>query len=118
MTPQINSDAGLPSIVVRPEEIVSVFARSTGSLVCVANAEPAPTISWLRNGEELSNGSFASVTITETVLNGSNDRTIISILDVCPLDAQFSGNFSCQALNIYGQQTVEFQIQVFSGMFF
>ena len=108
-------NAGLPSILVRPEEVVTVFAGTTGSLVCVANAEPTPTITWFRNGMEISNESFPGVIIEATIVNGTDEQTVLSILDVCPFQSQFSGNFSCTALNFYGNQTVDFLIQVISG---
>ena len=105
----------LPSILVRPEEVVTVFAGTAGSLVCVANGEPPPSISWFRNGMELVNGSFGNVSIFETVLNRTLDWTVQSILDVCEFRPNFSGNFSCQACTPFGQQTVDFQLQVVSG---
>lgn len=109
-------NAGLPSILVRPEEVVTVFAGTTGSLVCVANAEPTPNITWFRNGMEILNESFADVTIVETILNGSDSGNILSTLEVCPFQSSFAGNFNCQASNLYGNQTVEFQLQILSGM--
>ena len=105
----------LPSILVHPEEVVFVFAGTAMSLVCVANGQPPPSISWFRNGMELVNGSFGSVLTIETV---TLDRRVQSILDVCEFQANFSGNFSCQAHNPFGQQTVDFQLQVVSGTYF
>ena len=98
---------------MRPEEVVTVFAGTAGSLVCVANGEPTPSISWFRNGMEIRNGSFpSSVTIIEQILNETN---VESILEVCAFDASFGGNFSCQALNIFGNQMLMFQLIVISG---
>ena len=107
--------AGLPSILVRPEETVLALAGSEGSLTCVANAEPPPAISWFRNKVELTNASFPSVTIYETTLNSTLDGNLLSVLEVCPFEDTFSGNFSCQASNLYGNATALFQILVLSG---
>ncbi len=104
---------GFPSILVYPEDVL-VSAGSSGSLSCAADAVPSPTISWFRNGVEIQNESFASVTIIERDLGGQ----LLSILEVCLFESSLSGNFSCQALNIYGNQTVEFQLQVASGIYF
>ena len=98
---------------MRPEEVVTVFAGTAGSLVCVGNGEPTPSISWFRNGMEIRNGSFpSSVTIFEQILN---ETDVQSILEVCTFDASFGGNFSCQALNNFGNETVMFQLLVSSG---
>ena len=100
---------------MRPEETVIALAGSEGSLTCVANAEPPPDITWFRNGVELTNASFPSVTIYETTLNSTLDGNFFSVLEVCPFEDTFSGNFSCQASNFYGNATAPFQIQVLSG---
>ena len=106
----------LPSILVRPEEVVTVFAGTAGSLVCVANGEPTPSISWFRNGMEIKNESFARVTILETVLNSNHNGSIQSIMEACPFESGFSGNFSCQAYNSFGNQAVDFELSVASGI--
>ena len=106
----------LPSILVHPEEVVGVFAGAIGSLVCVANGEPPPSISWFRNGMEIRNESFVSVTIVERVLNSNHNGSIQSIMEVCPFESGFSGNFSCQAFNGFGNQAVNFELLVASGI--
>ena len=107
--------AALPSFLLSPEDVVTVDAGSTGSLLCAAIAEPTPTISWFRNGIQILNDSYSNIIIVDTLVDGTDNGTVQSSLEVCPFESDLSGDFSCQALNIYGNQTVEFQLLVLSG---
>ena len=98
---------------MHPEEVVTVLAGTAGSLVCVANGEPTPSISWFRNGVEIRNAT--SVMIIERTLNESYSGNFLSSLEVFSLEPAFSGNFSCQAINPFGGQNADFQLLVDSG---
>ena len=107
--------AALPTIALHPEVVETVDAGSTGSLVCVAGAVPMPTIAWFRNGMEISNDSYLTVMLAESFINNTY---VQSILEVCPFTSSLAGNFTCLAVNPFGNATFEFQLQVNSGTSF
>ena len=101
--------------MLHPEVAETVDAGSTGSLVCVTGAVPMPTIAWFRNGMEIDNESYSGVVVIESLFN---DTYVQSILEVCPFTSSLAGNFTCLAVNPFGNASFEFQLQVNSGTSF
>ena len=109
-----STHADLPFILAHPDRVSSVEAGSAGSLMCLVTGFPIPTVSWFRNGaEEILSDTFPTVKVVDPVVNGSN---VQSVLEVCPFTSNLTGNYSCRALNFYGNATFMFQLQVNAGI--
>ena len=78
----------------------------------MATGVPRPSLSWFRNGIEIQNETYSSITIAESALN---ETYVQSILDVCPFESSLAGTFTCQALNFYGNTTITFELLVNKG---
>ena len=79
------------------------FAPDVISVVCKASGFPVPTITWIRtsmNGSvtELSSSSSSNISITEQV----DGVTLASSLTIVPTSILDTGNYSCRAVNMFG----------------
>ena len=81
----------------------SAFAPDTISVMCRVSSFPVPTIAWIRtyiNGSEteLISSSSSNISITEQV----DGVTLHSSLTVDPTSILDTGNYSCRAVNDFG----------------
>ena len=82
-----------PVLLATPDNI-AVSAGMRLSLVCVAWGNPSPNITWTPDPTSL---PYQSVYTTNTTLNTLT--YVVSILEICYTEPQFSGNYSCSASN-------------------
>lgn len=100
-------------LLVYPDRLVSVVAGSAGSLTCVAYGQPQPSITWLKDGVPIENGSYA--TIYDTYLVDANMSFAQSILEICMFLPEQDGNYSCYTENQLGNFSFPFEINVIYG---
>lgn len=80
------------------------------NLTCTATGEPLPSIQWYREDTLLMNQSSI------TIYNSEHNNLTASVLELRGLAVGDSGNYSCQADNIVGNSSIEFEVMVMSGM--
>ena len=102
--------AEAPLLLATPDNI-TVSAGIRLSLVCVAWGNPAPNITWTPDATAV---PYQNVYNTSTTLNGLT--YVVSILEVCYTEPQFSGTYSCTATNgvapaSLGGNSASFQVQ-------
>ena len=95
----------VPATILEDPERISAFAPDAVSVMCRASGFPIPTITWIRmamNGSvtELSSSS-SNLDITEQV----DEVTLNSTLMVDPTSILDTGNYSCRAVNEFGNVT-------------
>ena len=99
--------------MIRPN-VTDPFAEGdTVSLACTASGRPYPTIQWYKDGVLLTNESLTSVYNEEFESNGLLFTS--SILELCSVDEDDIGTYSCQASNSAGNDSIEFNIDVKLG---
>lgn len=75
----------------RVDKILTISDSKDVTLICIANASPAPTITWLKNGEEVS----------QETLELSNENM-----------HENAGSYQCIVENIHGTMSKEIQVKV------
>lgn len=76
-----------PPVIIQGPENATVEAGQTVSLICVADGQPTPRISWFFNGDAIPDNF---------VLDPSN----FTLTEVAPVN---SGFYHCEAVNEVGQ---------------
>ena len=99
-------------IVIRPPQVTSVNASSSLILACVAYGDPVTTISCNKGSSELTNSS--TVTIYQDVLEIRGVAFKSSILEICSVDGDDGGQYSCFAENSVSNDTANFNLSVTS----
>ena len=87
-----------------------VNVGSSLTLACVAYGDLIPTISWNKGSSQLTNDS--EVTIYQEVLNISGLIFAKSILEICALDEDDAGQYSCFAESSTSNDTANFELSV------
>ena len=64
------------------------------TIACVARGQPLPTFSWFQGDDFLLTGGPYNITMHQL-----NPITVMSILDLCGLDASLTGEYTCRANN-------------------
>ena len=100
-------------VVIAPTP-AEVDAGNTVVLACVGYGSPDPDITWSRNGNVLSNDS--RVTIYEEVVTESGVTFVQSILEICSATLSDSGQYSCLATNLHGNDNATFDLTIVLGM--
>ena len=96
--------------MIRPLQETSVNAGSSVTLACVAYGDPVPIISWNKGSSELTNSS--TVTIYQDVLNISGMTFMKSKLEICNVDGDDAGQYSCFAETSVSNDTAYFELSV------
>jgi len=97
-------------IVVHPNQTTSVGVGNTITFVCVAYGIPDPSISWNRGDTTLSNGS--QIFIYEVLLVQDGVKYVQSIIELCSVEEEDTGQYSCFAENTIGNGTATFMLTV------
>ena len=108
------------AIVIAPPDTV-VMAGSTVILTCVAFGYPLPnSITWSRsNGQDppyVIENSTDYVNIYSQEVEQGGAVFLQSILELCGVTEEYSGNYSCYAVSSAGNDSASFQLIVQSGM--
>ena len=99
--------------MIRPNVTDPFTEGDTVSLACTASGRPYPTIQWYKDGVLLTNESLTSIYNEEFESNGLLFTS--SILELCSVDEDNIGRYSCQASNSAGNDSIEFDIDVQLG---
>ena len=99
--------------MIHPLQATSVDAGSSLILACVAYGDPVPTISWNKDGSELTKSS-TTFTIYQDVLNISGMTFMKSKLEICNVDGDDAGQYSCFAETSVSNDTAYFELSVIS----
>ena len=105
-----------PRIVIQSNTTEPINKGDTGYLVCISVGVPYPSIQWYKGDEQITNGSLTLIH-EET----SECNTLLftsSILQLCSVDDEDTGTYSCFAVNKVGNASVEFEIQITSSKHF
>ena len=97
-------------IVVHPNQTTSVGVGNTITFVCVAYGIPDPSISWNRGDTTLSNGS--QIFIYKVLLVQDGVKYVQSIIELCSVEEEDGGQYSCFAENTIGNDTATFVLTV------
>ena len=97
-------------IVVHPNQTTSVGVGNTITFVCVAYGIPDPSISWNRGDTTLNNGS--QIFIYEVLLVQDGVKYVQSIIELCSIEEENGGQYSCFAENTVGNDTATFVLTV------
>ena len=102
-----------PQIVVAPTDSLEVDAGTTVTYVCVGfGGDEPPNILWQFGDTLLSNDTSALVTVydSEVVENGLTFTQ--SILELCSVVVNDTGEYSCTASNSRGSNSSSFTLDV------
>ena len=87
----------------------------TVTLACTASGMPYPDFQWYKDGELLMNQTLTSIYNEQFENNGGLFTT--SILELCSVEVDDSGTYSCQAVNSAGNDSFEFDVRVMRGIY-
>lgn len=83
---------------------------NTITFVCAAYGNPVPSIIWNRGNSELANDSQITIYDELVMVNGVVFSQ--SILVLCSADESDTGNYSCFAENIIGNDSAKFMLSL------
>ena len=102
-----------PQLVVTPNASIEVDAGTTVTYVCVGYGEDEPpNIIWEFGDQLLSNDTSSLVTIYESQLIENRLVFTQSILELCSVEVENAGNYSCTANNSRGSNSSTFTLNV------
>ena len=104
----------VPQIVIRSESTVSVFPGGGITLTCVAHGSPLPDVSWFRDGDQRIDNTTENAVVHERLLE---EHFVESELELCPVEMENVGQYSCYASNAQGNHSSIFSVGVTQGMF-
>ena len=92
--------------MIHPNQTTEVTPLSTVTFVCAAYGNPFPSITWNKGNAELANDS--RITIYEDLVTANGVTFSQSILVLCSAEESDTGNYSCFAENIIGNDNANF----------
>ena len=102
-----------PQIVVAPTDSLEVDAGTTVTYVCAAFGEDEPpNILWQFNDTLLNNDTSALVTVYESEVMENGLTFTQSILELCSVEVDNAGEYSCTANNSRGSNSSSFTLDV------
>ena len=103
--------------MIRPNVTEPFLEGDTINLVCTATGRPSPMIQWYKDGVLLTNDTSSLTSVYNEEFESSGLLFTTSILELCSVDADSSGTYSCLALNAAGNDSVEFDVLVQNGKY-
>lgn len=98
-------------VIVHPDDVV-IPAGDSVLLTCIGYGMPVPSISWQKNGENLTDSSL-KFTVTETNVFVEDTVFVKSVLLLCNVSDLDSGNYTCIADNTIQRPSTEtFSVRV------
>lgn len=101
----------VPYFLQTPLKSYNLKFMDSSTFNCDAIGKSAPKITWLRNGQPLSD-SESDVSITYSATNESGNSTLV----IQSLDQSDSGPYTCQAENDQGISQYHFMIDVYGKL--
>ena len=100
-------------LVIRPNAYNEVYQQKTLVAVCVAyGGDKPPSIVWKFGDELLTNDSLDLVNIYEEIVVHDDLEFVESVLQVCDIDMNGTGVYSCTANNSRGCDSSNFILSV------
>lgn len=96
-------------ILVAPADLEANLTKTNSHTIvvlCAATGKPQPHITWLQNGHPLSNNSFQRIQEREEVRQGL--KLVVATLEICALQSQRGGQYTCRARNQYTSAETSF----------
>ena len=89
--------------MVRPPADSSVIATQTVKFTCVAYGNPIPSVEWIaysgKNLTAMAADESSPVTITDSLVTTGGVTMLVSVLEICSVDASFADTYACSASN-------------------
>ena len=104
-------------IVVRPGNLSQLSPGDTLTLSCVGYGNPLPSVFWSRSGTNQVLTNSSQISIFEETLSESGVTFVKSILQVCNVQPNMTGEYSCTSQNELGNETATFELTVNDGMY-
>ena len=102
-----------PQLVITPNSTFEVDVGATVTYVCVGfSRDDPPSIFWRFGDELLSNETSSLVTVYESQVEGNNLVFTESILELCSVELENDGMYSCTANNSRGSNRSNFTLSV------
>ena len=102
-----------PQLVVTPNASIEVDAGTTVTYVCVGFGEDEPpNIIWEFGDQLLNNDTSSLVTIYESQVEENRLVFSQSILELCSVEVENAGMYSCTANNSRGSNSSTFTLNV------
>ena len=102
-----------PQIVIAPNASITVDAGTTVTYVCVGYGEDEPpNIIWEFGDQLLSNDTSSLVTIYDSQVVENGQVFTQSILELCSVEVENAGQYSCTANNSRGSNSSSFILNV------
>ena len=99
--------------MITPNSTFEVDVGATVTYVCVAYGESErPSIFWRFGDELLSNETSSLVTVYESQVEGNNLVFTESILELCSVEVENAGMYSCTANNSIGSSNSTFTLNI------
>lgn len=100
-----------------PKALVSALeeSESSVSLLCIADANPLPTIRWYKDNASIMVTSSIQKNVTSNSYNTTdlNNTLVKSQLHFEPIKKDDAGLYSCRAVNVIGESTpADFMLDV------
>ena len=96
--------------MIHPNQTTEVNPMSTITFVCAAYGNPVPSIIWNRGNAELANDSRITIYDELVMINGVVFSQ--SILVLCSAEESDTGNYSCFAENVIGNDSAKFVLSL------
>ena len=100
-----------PALVVVYPDDVEVLAGDSLLLTCIGYGIPLPSLSWLKNGQTITNSS--KIFISDSIISRGSTSLVRSSLLLCNASIEDSGDYSCTASNyITDSKSENFSVSV------
>ena len=99
--------------MVAPTDSLEVDAGTTVTYICVGfDEDEPPNILWQFNDTLLSNDTSVLVTVYDSEVVGNGLTFTQSILELCSVEVENTGEYSCTASNSRGSNSSSFTLNV------
>ena len=108
----------LLSMYIEPAQVVlapgstTVTYGNTLMVTCLGYGSPPPTITWRKGGRLLTNESDSQTNVYNSFLAESGVTLSRSVLEICSVNLADEGEYSCSAVNSFGNDSVSFELFV------
>ncbi len=109
----VSTIVGPAQIVITPDTL-TVDPGNTLLITCVAYGELPTYISWVRDFAHttLDNSTSTQVTVYEELVTEGELTFTQSVLEICSVEEMDESNYTCVAVNSFGNDTATFELGV------
>ena len=92
----------MPFFLVHPQTSLTALLSYYAEFSCEVIGLTEPTVTWYRNGVNISTIAGGRVTITDSVSEGDTETTVVSTVMINGVDIEDQGRYLCEAVNENG----------------